>query len=374
MKKKIIIGIVIIVLIALVVILGNQSKNEEVIKIGFIGPLTGDASPYGVPVKQGIDLALKDAIKNGVVKEGQIEIIYEDGKCDGKEAVAAAQKLINVDKVKIIFGGQCSTETLAFAPIAESEGVLVMSSFSTSPDVTNAGDYIFRVPPSDENTGKVISETIAKDGFKKVGIISEQHLAAQTIIPFLEQGFIKNNLELTVKESFMTDSLDLATVATKVNFAKPDAIYVNVQTGAAGSKVVKQLKDLGYKGQIYTYFITSDDFVKAGPWVNGTKIIDGRAAKSEEILTKFLESFKEVYGNDPSYPLGATLGYDSGSIVFEAIDKVGGNPDKIKAYLYEMKPRSSLTGNLSFDENGDPLGNDYYYLTQIVDNKLVTIK
>jgi branched-chain amino acid transport system substrate-binding protein len=374
MKKKIIIGIVVIMAIVLVAIFANQSKNSEVIKIGFIGPLTGDASPYGIPVKQGIELALQDAIEKGVIKEGQIEIIWEDGKCDGKEAVAVAQKLINVDKVKIIFGGQCSTETMAFAPIAESAGVLVFSSFSTSPDVTNAGDYVFRAPPSDSNTGKVIAETMSKDGFKKIGIISEQFLAAQTIVPFFEKALMENNTELIAKESFVSDTQDVATVVTKVINLNPDAIYVNVQTGAVGSRVVKQLKDLGYKGQIYTYFITSDDFVKAGPWVNGTKIIDGRAAKSEEILAEFLESFREFYGSDPSYPLGATLGYDSGAIVFEAIDRVGGDPDKLKSYLYKMEPRSSLTGNLSFDENGDPLGNDYYYLVEVVDNKLVTIK
>jgi ABC-type branched-subunit amino acid transport system substrate-binding protein len=81
-----------------------------------------------------------------------------------------------------------------------------------------------------------------------------------------------------------------------------------------------------------------------------------------------------LFGNPPTYPFGATLGYDTGEIIFEAIGKVGNNSSKIKDYLYSMQSRPSVTGNLSFDRNGDPIGNDVYYLREVVDNKLVDLK
>ena len=71
-------------------------------------------------------------------------MIYEDGLCDGKGATNAVQKLINIDGVKIIIGGVCSGETLGAAPLAESSKVILFSPGSGSPDITNAGDYIFR--------------------------------------------------------------------------------------------------------------------------------------------------------------------------------------------------------------------------------------
>lgn len=364
----------IIVIVLVVVGVNNKPDETSQIKIGFIGPLTGEASAYGLPVKQGIELALQDAIQKGTIKDGQIEIIWEDGKCDGKEATKAAQKLINVDKVKIIFGGQCSGETLAIAPITEQNGVLLISSFSTSPDVTKAGDYVFRIPPSDANSGKATADLIIKDGYKKVGIISEQTLASQTIIPIFGSRLKELGGEVIYSESFLTGENNLNTLAIKVKQVNPEALYINVQTGASGSRVTKSLRDIGYKGQLYTYFITGDDFVKSGLHVNGIKIVDFRAAKNDEVLKKFMDSFVKKFNQEPDYPFGATLGYDTGEIIFEAIDKVGTNSEKIKNYLYNMKTRPSITGDLSFDQNGDPVGNDVYFIRQIVDNKLVDVK
>jgi len=375
-KNKIIIKIVsVVAFITLVVWFGvYNTESNKVIKVGFIGPLTGEASPCGVPVNQGIKLALKDSINKGVIEDNQIEIIFEDGKCDSKEAVKAAQKLINVDKVKVIFGGQCSNETMAIAPIAEENKVLLISSFSTSPDVTKAGDFVFRIPPSDENSGKIIAETITKDGFKNVGIVSEKTLAAQTIVPVFENKIKELGTNLIYNDSILFNSNDVYTISAKIKYANPDALYLNVQTGASGSKLVKQLREIGYTGQIYTYFISGDDFVKSGKWVNGVKIVDFRAAKDTKTLDAFNAQFVEAFGNPPSYPFGATLGYDTGEIIFEAIGKVGNNSSKIKDYLYSMQPRPSVTGNLSFDKNGDPIGNDVYYLREVADNKLVDLK
>lgn len=375
MKNKKIVLIILICLIAILVITGlNKKSNDDIIKVGFIGPLTGEASPYGVPVKQGIELALQDAIKKGLIDANKIQIISEDSKCDGKEATLAAQKLINVDKVKIIFGGQCSSETLAVAPIAEKNGVLLISSFSTSPNVTNAGDLVFRVPPSDENSGKIMADILVKDGFKKIGIISERSLAAQTIVPVFESRLRATGINLIYNDSFSSDNNDLYTVATKVKDTNPEVVYLNVQTGSAGAKIVKSLRNIGYEGKIYTYFISGDDFVKSGNYVNGIKILDFRAAKDEKTLMEFTASFKDYFHTDPAYPFGATLGYDTGGIIFEAISKVGNDSKKIRDYLYDMKARPSVTGNLSFDRNGDPIGNDVYYLREIVGNKLVDVK
>ena len=124
-------------------ITGNVTK--ETIRIGAIGPFTGDAAVYGQSEKNAIELAVQEINLDGGINGKKLEVIYEDGKCNGMDAATAAQKLINVDKVDIILGGVCSGETLAIAPLAEANEVLVFSSFSSSPDVTNAGDFIFLV-------------------------------------------------------------------------------------------------------------------------------------------------------------------------------------------------------------------------------------
>src|SRR3990167_1377079 len=137
--------IIIIVLLAGYVYMGvsgnsifpvQQNPDKSQIKIGFMGPLTGDAASYGHGIKRGVDLAFKDSgLEN-------VKIIYEDTKCDGKEAVNAINKLINIDGVVAIVGEVCSGATLAAAPIAEENKVAMVSASSTSAKITDAGDYI----------------------------------------------------------------------------------------------------------------------------------------------------------------------------------------------------------------------------------------
>ena len=85
------------------------STGSDVIKIGWMGPLSGEAASYGESIKRGVELAKKEM-------NVDVEIIFEDTKCDVDEAASAAQKLINVDQVVAIIGEVCSSATLAAHP------------------------------------------------------------------------------------------------------------------------------------------------------------------------------------------------------------------------------------------------------------------
>ncbi len=127
---KIIIGVIIAVIVIGEIWYGVSRKPAEKgpIKIGFISALTGGAAAYGETEKNVVELALKEINDSGELNR-KLEAVYEDGKCDGKEAVTAAQKLINIDKVKIILGGGCSSETLGAAPLAEANKVILFLLF-----------------------------------------------------------------------------------------------------------------------------------------------------------------------------------------------------------------------------------------------------
>ena len=132
---------------------GKEAGGENTIRIGSVGPLTSDLAYIGENMKAAVELASDEINSAGGIKGKKIEIIYEDGKCDPKEAANAANKLINIDKVTAIIGGLCSSETLAMAPLAEKSKVILLSAGSTNPGITNAGDYIFRNVPSDSFQG-----------------------------------------------------------------------------------------------------------------------------------------------------------------------------------------------------------------------------
>ena len=136
--------------------------EEKVVKIGAILPLTGDAAKYGESAKEGIELAIKEINAEGGVKGHKIEIIYEDSQGLPTTGVSAFQKLITSNRVPAVIGGLFSSVTLAIAPIANREHVVVLSPTSSAPAITKAGDYIFRNCASDIFEGKIMAEAARK--------------------------------------------------------------------------------------------------------------------------------------------------------------------------------------------------------------------
>ncbi|MBL8031327.1 MAG: ABC transporter substrate-binding protein, partial [Candidatus Doudnabacteria bacterium] len=186
---KWVIGIVVVLVVIIGLVQANKKDSSQTtgsggtttkvessgpIKVGVILPLTGDAAAYGEPMRNALTLAADDVNKNGGVGGKDIVLIYEDGKCSGKDAASAASKLVSIDKVQVIIGGFCSSESLAALPVVETAKVALFSGGSSSPDLTGKSRFFFRDYPSDASQGKVLAELAWKRGLKKVAFIQEQ--------------------------------------------------------------------------------------------------------------------------------------------------------------------------------------------------------
>lgn len=143
------VGIVAIVILAIGLIAIQTKKEPGEIKIGAILPLTGDSALYGESIKKGIDLAVEQINSEEGVKGRKVTVIYEDSKAVPSVGVASFQKLISIHRVPVVIGDAVSSVTLAIAPIAEKNKVVILSPLSSAPAITEAGDFIFRNVPSD---------------------------------------------------------------------------------------------------------------------------------------------------------------------------------------------------------------------------------
>lgn len=206
--KKIISGVIIVVVVVVAITFSVQSKDTSAIKIGFVAALSGDAASFGESEKKAVDIAVNEINNSGGINGRPLEIIYEDGRCNGKDALAAIQKLIHVDLVGIVLGGTCSSETLAMAPIAEENKTILFSAFSSSPLITNAGDYTFRNGPSDEDVTKLEANTISKK-YHRVAIISENLDYSQGVRKMMKKVFNDNGTEIVADEVYNGSIKDL---------------------------------------------------------------------------------------------------------------------------------------------------------------------
>jgi len=376
-SNKIIIGVIIVVIIIGGIWYGVSRKpTEEVIKIGAIFPLTGDAVVYGVPLQRAAELAVAEINERGGINGKSLEIIWEDGKCNGKDAATAASKLINVDKVKIILGGVCSGETLGAASIVEANKVIMFSSSATGPQITEAGDFIFRNSPSDLTQGKILAEAAWDLGYKKIVVIQEITDYALGFREAFEESFTALGGEVTT-ETFTTDTTDVRTQLTKLKQAKGDALLVSVQTLPKAEIVVKQIGELDMNLHLLVIDIAIDyqKILDQYPDIIEGAIGAKVALPDPELFEEKVGSkYREKYGEEPTLPEYMALTYDAVFILKEAIEysisEVGEiDTIKVRDYLYAIENRKGVGGVLTMDENGDPVAG--HILKQVKDGKVI---
>lgn len=375
---KIVLSLVVLVLLVIIIAFSLNKKGPEqlTIQFGFIGPLTGDGASYGQSEKNAVELAVKEINEKGGVNSKLLEIVYEDGKCEGIGSVTAANKLINLDKVKVILGGICSGETLAVSPITEENKVILFSAFSTNADITKAGDFVFRNAPSDLEGGKQAAEMVFNDGHRKAAVLSENTDYAQGVRNVFKEHFKALGGEITADEVYEPEDKDYRTQITKIKQSLPGAVFFSPQTGVSAGLSVKQTKEqkvnVPYYGTVL--FSGGDALTNGGDALNGLKFVDAPGLsednpKAVSFLGKYLQNYPEPSSD---YMVGAR--YDSVYLIAEAIESCEEvDTTCIRNYLYNLVEYDGVIGKYRFDQNGDLVGIKYI-IKQIVGGEIVELK
>ncbi len=340
------------------VVTKGEVKELPPVRIGVLAPLAGDDAAYGQDVTAAVSLAVEQINAAGGINGRTLEAIFENGGCNGKDATTAATKLIDVDKVPVIVGGYCSSETLAAAPLAEAAQVALISPASSNPAISQAGDYVFRVTPSDAGQGVAIAGEMIKRGHHKAAVIVANTDYTLGLAKAFKESFEKLGGVITSWETYEKDARDFRTQVAKVRASKPDAIYLSAYP-TDGALVVKQIKQLKmtlplFGGETFG----SKDVVEAAGKDNLEGIVyatpkwDGTTPKA----TDFLQRGGVKRGAEFSLPVFAADAYDAVYLIAEALKQ---KPDQeptgtiVKDYLYTVKEWQGAGGMLTIDQNGD---------------------
>jgi branched-chain amino acid transport system substrate-binding protein len=366
-KKTItIISVIVLALLIvfLIVQLTGQSIKQETIKIGVIGPLTGDAAEYGQNTKNAIDLALKEINSKGINGK-QVELIYEDSGCNPSQGISALQKLMNVNKVQFFIDEACSSVALAEAPIVEQNKVLLMLSTASNYKIKDAGDYVFRVYSSDALQGKVLAKLINKEGHKKVAVIYLNTDYGVGLEQVFREEFEQLGGSVVISETNSREETDFRSILTKIKSSDADSILL-ADHPQQGGFILKQMREMGINLPVYGSDAVKDELVltEAENAAENLIVVFPKAPTGNK-LEEFNIEYEQTYGRKPE---GYVIyGYDSLMVLANAIEKVGTNPEKVKAELYKTKDYNGATGLITFDENGERT--DMSYDTFIVKDK-----
>ena len=337
-----------------------QDDGTGPIKLGFIGPLSGDAAPYGLDTLHGVEIAVNMINAEGGIAGRQVELIAEDGRCTGTDAASAAQKLVNVDRVVAIIGGQCSGETLAAAPIVETSSIPMISPLSSSPEVTTAGDYVFRLIPSDALAAKATANYLRANELTNIAILTENTDFATAFRDALinemgEESAIFN-------ETVEPNTKDFRTVLTRLQNEEFDVFVANGQTVAVIASMIEQLRELGLSQPTITNN-AGDSSVLASDHaevVEGLKVVSVPNKSQNADRFAAVESiFTESHGEPQQAMIFVALAHDSAAVLLNAIANVGTAGSAIRDYLYSMEAYAGASGNFWFNDDGDVLGQPF---------------
>lgn len=350
--------------------------GEDTIKVGWIGPLTGGAAKWGA--YKAAMLGVKDVNKNGGINGKKLELLFEDAHCNSATAISAFKKLTSFSKVSFILGGHCSPESLAIAPLAEKKKILALAAITSSPKLSDAGDYIFRVTPISTQLADLISPYAHKKlKIKKLALVYELTDYVIPVAERLNDLFMKEGGIVTSKISFNPGEVDFSSILIKASSGSPDAFYFGVQSPDTAILLIKKIREFKFNQKIFGNEQFGGAFYSAKgedkKHLEGVTFAEAKCDYSIKTVKEFAKKYEKAY-REKDLPFGCYTGepYDTVQILSKAIAFCGENVDCVKQQLYKVRNYSGASGIISFNSKGD-VDRDYV-LRKIFDKKIVEIK
>ena len=334
-------------------------EDDGTFKIGVMESLTGPGETYGTVANQAKQLAVDEINDAGGIDGRMIELVVEDSKCSAQDAITAYNKLTDVEGIKIILGTSCSGAMLGAAPLAEEDGVVMFSGLATNPDIAEAGDYIFRTSMSDAQLGIDTGNLLWADGIRTLATINEATDYAEGVRRESVAQFEKRGGEVVGEERYPTDTTDFRSQLTKLINANPDALHVAAQAEFSGGTIVKQARELGFDGPIYSDVVVvgATALEIAGDAATGVKAVTADLDPANNKASDVLKNFREKYGvvTLPWY-LGSA--YDDVYITAECLKETGDDQDAdgFRDCLYDITWSGAIGDSYSFDSKGEVVG------------------
>lgn len=340
----------------------SGSTGGDTLKIGLTGPLTGDASQYGLAVRAGMEIAVEEINAKGGL---QIEFKAEDDEADGSDKAVSAYNSLKDWGMQILAGPVTTGSSLAVAAEAVNDRIFMLTPSASAEDVAMTGDNVYQMCFTDPNQGASAAELMAlKWPDATIGVIYDSSDAYSTGIV---NGFLPKAQELGLNvavddAAFTADNkADLSTQVTQCKDAGCDLVFLPFYYTQA-AQVLTYANTVGYEA---TFFgCDGMDGILA---VEGfdTSLAEGLvlmtpfdASASDEATSSFVAKYKEKYGDVPNQ--FAADGYDVIYALYDACVAAGVDAstsaedacEMLKAKFANMSV-DGLTGKgMTWDANG----------------------
>jgi branched-chain amino acid transport system substrate-binding protein len=296
-------SILVTILLTLSTVTAYAERTATPIPIGIAVAQTSNVALFGQEQIIGAKIAEKYFNKSGI-NGTPIRLVLQDTGGDEAGAINAFQNLINQQKVVGIIGPTLSQQAFSADPIANRLKVPVIGPSNTAKGIPQIGEFIGRVSaPMAKVAPNALKQALKQNPkIKKVAVLYAQNDAYSSSETGTFQEAVKNhNLQITTLQKFMTTDSDFTTQATAVLGAKVDLAIIS-GLAADGGNLVKQLRQLGYKGIIIggNGFNTANVFPVCGRDCEGILVAQAYSPEANNPTNKaFVADYRAAYKKDP---------------------------------------------------------------------------
>ena len=338
--------------------------DDEVFKIGMIGPLTGGAALYGSAVRDAAQIAVDEINEAGGIAGYQIEYNPQDDEHDAEKSVNAYNTLKDWG-MQMLLGTVTSAPCIAVEAEAVGDNMFLLTPSGTAVDCITAGDNAFRVCFSDPAQGTASAVYIGEhDLAKKVGVLYDSSDVYSSGIYATFRAEAENQpFEIVAETAFTADSkTDFSAQLQTLKDSGCELVFTPFYYNEA-TIVLKQAADMGFEP--LWFGVDGMDGILSVEGFNvelaeGLMLLTPFIATAEDEKTQaFVAKYQELYGDVPNQ--FAADAYDGVYILKAAIEQAGATPDMsasdlcdaLKAAMTEIS-FSGITGDITWTAEGEP--------------------
>jgi branched-chain amino acid transport system substrate-binding protein len=357
---------------------GPAFAQAKEIPVGVLNAMTGNYAFGGVPIQNGMKLALEEGNATGLPGGAKFKIHEGDTAGEKAQTISLVNQFAKRDNVMLILGPTTSQEALAGAPVAN-ELQVPLFAIGSATTILQTGPWAFKVQASGPDImGYLGKLSVEKLGIKRVVFIHDQSNDGYVVQTAALRDYMKNaGATIVADEKVVSSESNFLALATKMATTPADAIFIAAPAEVAANMMI-QIRQAGLDPKVK--FIGpstfgSLGFIKAGgKAVEGTYIVSDYSPNNPSPLnTAFVKNYKARYNATPDN--WAAMGYALAQVAVQAVRNAGPNPDrtKIRNEMAKLTKVPVVIGNgmWSVDANRQPTYGGV--LLQVKDGNFVTV-
>lgn len=324
-----------------------QTEPSAILRLGMVAPFTGDFAPYGLHIRQGVELAQAELKKKGI----ETELFAEDA-CLPLQVRGALSKLVQQDKINALVASYCVIGMVASESILEKAQIVSFQTSGGTKEILDAGDYLFTTAARTADEARSLADyAYTKLKLRQAAVL---YLTTQWGEEF-SQNFIQRFSQLGGKiTGSATNPIgenNFRSELTKLRAGDADGLLL-VHLASTLGMAIKQAREIGFSKQLLATTDAEEQSVieVAGEQAEGLKFLVPEPAQETPEMRQFAVEFSKKYGEAP-HPL-ARHAFDATLLAAGVLTVCGLDAVCAKERLYATKDYRGASGTFSLDADG----------------------